>query len=70
MMVSSAQYDAASQIITEEGEFSCPMTGEKDKPFRATWKMQDKDKIVYEMYFKDPSGKEFKGMEITYSRRK
>lgn len=65
---STGRYDAATQTIKESGHFSCPMTGEKDKWFRAEWKLIDKNKNSYTWFMKDPNGKEFKSMEIVYTR--
>lgn len=69
MAKSSAQYDAASKTLTENGTFSCPMTEEKDMKFRAVWKITDNDHHVFEMYTKDQkTGSEYKSMEIAYTR--
>lgn len=67
---SKGQYDAASKTIKDEGTYSCAMTDEKDKWFRSEWKLVDKNKHTYSMYTKDPSGKEFKMMELVYKRAK
>ena len=69
IMVSTGQYDASSNAITEKGTFSCPMTGEKDKEFRSVWKIIDENNYTYEMYGKGPDGHEFKNMEIVYKRQ-
>lgn len=68
IMTSSAQYDPATQTIREQGSFSCPMTGEKNKPFRAEWKIVGLDSYRYEMYTQAPDGSEFKSMEALYQR--
>ncbi len=68
MMVSSGKYDPATKTITEEGTFSCPMTGKKDMAFRSELKSIDADNYTYSMYQKAEDGTEFKGMEITYTR--
>jgi hypothetical protein len=65
---SSGQYDAATKTIKDSGTFSCPMTGKKDEWFRAEWKIVSNDEHVYSMFMKDPEGKEFKMMEMTYKR--
>lgn len=66
----TGRYDAATKTIKETGSFSCPMTGEKDMWFRSEWKIAGKNRHVYSMYIKDPAGKEFKSMELTYKRVK
>lgn len=70
IMSSTAQYDAATKTFNESGSFSCPMTGEKNMSFRAVWKIIDANSYTYEMFQKDPDGKEFKMIEIAYSRVK
>ncbi len=68
---SSGQYDPATKTISETGSFSCPVTGEKNMWFRDEWKFVNNDKAIYSMFIKDPeSGKEFKSMEIVYTRVK
>ena len=69
LMTSTVQYDAASGAFNESGTFSCPMTGEKNKWYRAVLKITDNDHYTYEMYSKDKDGKEFKNMEIAYRRQ-
>ena len=68
MMISRGDLDAATRTIRESGEASCPMTGETNKWFRSEWKPVDADHFVFEMYAKDKDGKEFKSMEIAYTR--
>ncbi len=68
LMTSSGQYDAASKTLTLSGTNSCPLTGEKDRPGRSTWTMTDNDHTSYASYTAGPDGKEFKSMEIQYSR--
>lgn len=63
------KYNPATKTINDSGTFSCPMTGEKEKWFRSEWKVVDKNQHVYMMYMKDPNGKEFKSMELTYNRK-
>jgi len=70
MMQASGSYDAASKTLKIGGNFSCPMTGEKEKWFRSEWAVIDNDNNVYTSYFKDTDGKEFKRMEIVYKRTK
>jgi hypothetical protein len=65
---SVAQFDAAEGALMENGTVACPMTGEKDKAFRAVLKFVDDDHHTYEMYTKDKDGNEFLSMEIAYER--
>lgn len=68
MMSSTGTYDAATKTIKETGTFSDAMTGEKNRWYRAEWKILDKNNYTYEMYVKGTDGAEFKSMEITYKR--
>lgn len=69
LMSSSGAYDDSAKTITETGSFSCPMTGEKDKAYRAEWKFVDKNHYNYAMYTKDAAGKEFRSLFIQYTRK-
>lgn len=56
------------KTINSVSEFTCPMTGQ-NKTVRSTLKKVGKNKVQYEHFEKDPSsGKEFKAMEVTYTR--
>lgn len=68
LMTGKGGYDAATKTLTQEGAFACPMTGETERSFRSAWKSVDTDHNVYESYSKTPEGKEFKSMEILYTR--
>jgi hypothetical protein len=68
IMASSAQFDPATNSLMEQGTFSCPITGEKHMSFRSVLKIADANSHSYEMYMKDKDGKEFKSMEIQYTR--
>lgn len=68
MMTANATYDSATKTFAETGTFSCPMSGEKDKPFRSVMKIVDANHYTYEMYTKAADGKEFKNLEIAYER--
>jgi hypothetical protein len=70
IMRASGQFDPGTKQYTESGTFSCPLTGEKDRPFRGEWKVIDTDTLSYTMYSSGPDGKEVKGMEISYKRAK
>lgn len=70
MMVSYGKADAAGKVITYTGEGADPMTGNLHQKFRAIEKIESKDKHTFEYYSAGPDGKEFKMMEITYTRVK
>jgi hypothetical protein len=56
------------KVITLEGHYDCPLTGEKDKPSKQVIRIINRDKHVFEMH--DPTkGAHSKTMEITYTRK-
>ena len=64
----SGQYDPATKTLTDKGTFSCPITGEKNMPYHSEWKIVDNDHNTYVSYSVGPDRKEFKSMEISYTR--
>jgi hypothetical protein len=66
MARSSGMYDDVTKIINYKGTMYDPMAG-KDMEFTSTAKQIDDNKIVFEMYSM-VDGKEFKMMEMTYTR--
>lgn len=68
MMTVTGQYDAATKTLNQSGKNSCPMSGEKDHFCRSEWTVTDADKNTYTSYALAPDGKEFKMMEINYTR--
>ena len=68
MMTASGSYDSAAKAMTEIGSFSCPMKGGM-MGYRAVTKIIDENTHTYEMYMASPDGKEFRSMEITYTRQ-
>lgn len=68
MMVGSGQFEGAAKGVTAAGNFSCPVTGETYRKFRAVWTVVDANHNTYENYLNGPDGKEFKAMEIHYTR--
>ncbi|HWP91425.1 MAG TPA: DUF1579 domain-containing protein [Thermodesulfobacteriota bacterium] len=68
IMTASGSYDPNTKTITDQGTFSCPAEGEK--AFRAVTKIVDNNNFTYEWYMNGPDGKEFRAMEIVYTRKK
>ena len=68
LMTGAGQYDPAAKALTLQGEFSCPMTGEAHRAFRDVWTIVDQDHTTYQSYMRTPEGREFKAMEIRYTR--
>lgn len=67
MMASGGTYDAATKTLTEKGMMMDPMDN-KEKPYRAETKFVSKNSYTFTMYDTGPDGKEFKSMEIVYTR--
>ncbi len=68
IMTMTGQYDPATKTLSQSGTNSCPMTGEKARPSRSDWTVIDENHSIYSSYLTGPDGKEFKAMEITYTR--
>lgn len=66
----TGQYDAASKTLTLGGKNSCPMAenDEKEVESRVEWKLVDDKTFTYTSWAKDKDGKEFKTMELTYTK--
>jgi hypothetical protein len=70
LMAGYGTCDPDGKVITMTGEGSDPMSGKTDQKWRSVLRIESKDKHVFEMYSPDAGGKEFKCMEITYTRAK
>lgn len=69
MFVSEGDAADGNKVITLNGEYDCPITGEKDKKMKQVIRIVSNDKHVFEMHDHDPSQGEVKTMEITYTRK-
>jgi hypothetical protein len=70
MMISTAQYDPATKTFSEKGTFTDTITGQKDKTFRGFCKIINDDYYTYDFYVLGLDGKEFKFVELHYTRIK
>ena len=70
LMTGYGTCDPDGKVITMAGEASDPMSGKTNQKWRTVMRIESKDKHVFEMYGPGPDGKEFKQMEITYTRAK
>ena len=61
-------YDKATDAVSFSGLYKDPWTGMK-KPERGVTRFLSQDKHVLELYLTEPDGKEFKTLEITYTRK-
>lgn len=68
IMNGSSSFDSATNTLSEDGTFSSPMEG--NKSYRGVTKIIDNDIFTYECYITGPGGKEFRAMQITYTRKK
>ncbi len=68
LMSGSGLYNAETKTLNEKGEFSCSMTQETHRSYRAAWQIQDEDHHTYKSYMRDSEGKEYLAMEIKYTR--
>jgi hypothetical protein len=68
MHTAEGKAEQGGKVITLEGSYDCPLTGEKDKASKQIYRIISRDKHVFEMH--DPSkGANSKTMEITYTRK-
>lgn len=69
VMAMTGKWDAAGKIMTFSGTVIDPMTG---KPCKITEKVTvaDNDHHSFEMWGPDPAGKNYKMMEVSYTRKK
>jgi hypothetical protein len=68
-MKSTATFDDKTKTLTEKGTYTCPME-KGDKKYRSVWKVKGKNAFQYVSFMEDANGKEFKAMEINYTRAK
>jgi hypothetical protein len=68
LMTSTGKCDDKG-ACTQMGEFVDPATGKK-KTSRMTSRDEGPDKEVHEMFDRGPDGKEFRSMELVYTRQK
>ena len=69
IMISSGSFDTAGKVLTSTGKMDDPSVG-KATPFREKMTIVSPDEILFEMYPTGPDGKEYRMMEIRYTRKK
>jgi len=69
IMKTTGTCDESGKTFTMSGEYVDPMTGAK-KTAKSVTKIINNDKYVFEMFDKDEAGKEFKSLEVAYTRIK
>ena len=68
MMRGNGKFDTATKTLSDEGDFSCPITGETHRWYRSAWTITDVNHTTYRSFSRAPDGKEFKSMEMQYTR--
>ena len=68
VMISTGSADASGKVLTFTAEMDDVVTG-KHLKVREIIRVIDNSKHIFEMYGPDKSGKEFKSMEIVYTRK-
>lgn len=66
MMIGEGTYDPGTKTLTDHGRFTDPFIGQRS--YRGVITLIDDDHHSYEMYVADKNGKEFRMMEIVYTR--
>jgi hypothetical protein len=61
-------YDKTNDVVNFTGQYKDPWTGTR-KPERGVTRFLGNDKHVLEIHVTEPNGKEFKMLEITYTRQ-
>ena len=61
-------YDKTNDVVNFTGQYKDPWSGTR-KPERGVTRFLGKDKHVLEIHVTEPDGKEFKMLEITYTRQ-
>jgi hypothetical protein len=68
IMLSEGTADAAGKVITFHGMCTDPITGKESK-VRQVLNIVDDHKYIFEMYRMGPDGKEFRSLEVTYTKK-
>ena len=66
IMIGEGTYDPGKKTLTDQGNFTDPMVGQRS--YRGVSTFLDDNHHSYEMYVADENGKEFRMMEIMYTR--
>jgi hypothetical protein len=69
-MVITGKSDPTGKVFTMSGSEPDPMDLLKVKPFKSVTTIVDNDKHIYTMYVTGSDGKEYKNLEVTYTRKK
>lgn len=70
VFISEGTADETGKVCTYHGKMDDPLAGVKDKVVRSVAREINDNQAIFEMYDTTPDGKEFKSMEITYTRKR
>ena len=68
MMRGDGRFDAETKTLSDQGDFSCPITGESHRWYRTAWTVVDANHTTYESDSRAPDGREFTSLRIRYTR--
>jgi hypothetical protein len=68
VLLTTGQADASGRVLTMTGKLNDIIAG-KTVTTREVTRVIDNNHVLFEMYGPDPSGREFKVMEIAYTRK-
>jgi hypothetical protein len=68
IMISEGEWNPATKTYTWQGEYVDAMTG-KPKKMRMVEKVESADKHITDFFDMGPDGKEYKSMELVYTRK-
>jgi hypothetical protein len=69
-MILHGDWDPKENALVMSGESPNPMTGQKSQKWRTVGKIESNDRNTMTMYTTSKDGKEYKCMEIAYTRTK
>lgn len=69
IMNTTGSFDAAGKVLTSTGKIDDPSVG-KAVTVREKMTIVGRDEILFEMYGPGPDGKDYRMMEIRYTRKK
>jgi hypothetical protein len=70
VFISHGNFDESGKVLIMKGTVDDPMMGRADVPVRNVMTHVDENTYKMEMYTVDPTGREFKSMEVVYTREK
>ncbi len=69
IMSGTGTYDSTGKKFVFTGTLSCPTEDQKEKPYRSVITMVSPNQYTYEMYTTGPDNKEFRTMEIVFTKK-